>query len=127
MKLRILLPSEILLERDVVKVVAEGCRGLFCLLPRHIDYVSSLVPGILSWTLADGTEQHAAVDRGVLVKVASHVDVSVGHAIVGPALGELRQRVDHEFAVLDDRERAARTATARLEASLVRRFLQLGG
>ena len=126
MKLTVLLPSEVLFEREVTKVVAEGTRGSFCLLPRHIDYVSSLVPGILAWTDAGTDEEFAAVDSGVLVKVGDQVTVTVARAVIGPELEELRRRVDDEFRVLDDRERAARTAVAKLEASLVRRFLQLG-
>jgi hypothetical protein len=35
--------------------------------------------------------------------------------------------VDAEFSVLDDREKAARASAARLEADLVRRFMELGG
>ena len=129
MKLTVLLPSEMLFEREVTKVVAEGTRGSFCLLPRHIDYVSSLVPGILAWVDSGdphGREQFAAVDSGVLVKVGADVTVTITRALVGPELEELRRRVDDEFRVLDDRERAAHTAVAKLEASLVRRFLQLG-
>ena len=68
MKLRVLLPYEVLLDAEVTKVTAESAAGAFCLLERHIDFVSSIVPGIVTW-VADGHECHAAVDTGVLVKV----------------------------------------------------------
>ena len=52
-RLRIFLPEKILLDRPVRKVVAEGESGSFALLPRHVDYVEPLVPGILAFTPAD--------------------------------------------------------------------------
>jgi F-type H+-transporting ATPase subunit epsilon len=48
MRLKILLPTEIILDKEVIKVVAEAENGYFCLLPRHVDFVSTLVPGILA-------------------------------------------------------------------------------
>jgi F-type H+-transporting ATPase subunit epsilon len=52
-RLRIFLPEKVLLDRPVRKVVAEGESGSFALLPRHVDYVEPLVPGILAFTPAD--------------------------------------------------------------------------
>ena len=49
MRLTVLLPTEILVDEEVVKVVAEAQNGSFCLLPRHIDFVAALVPGLLSF------------------------------------------------------------------------------
>ena len=47
MKLKVLLPTEIFINEEVEKVVAEADNGYFCLLPRHVDFVSALVPGLL--------------------------------------------------------------------------------
>ncbi len=52
MKLKILLPTEIMLDEEVTKVTAEAGNGSFCLLPRHIDFVAALVPGLLSFVKA---------------------------------------------------------------------------
>jgi ATP synthase protein I len=38
----------------------------------------------------------------------------------------LKQIVEQEFRVLDDREKMAHSASAKLEADLVRRFIELG-
>ena len=46
------------LQKEVVKVTAEAPNGQFCLLPRHIDMVSVLVPGLLSY-VKDGTADKA--------------------------------------------------------------------
>jgi hypothetical protein len=47
MKLTILLPGEVFLEAEAAKVIAEAGNGSFCLLPRHVDFVAALVPGLL--------------------------------------------------------------------------------
>ncbi len=124
-KLKILLPSKVFLEEAVKKVVAEAQNGSFCLLPRHVDFVAALVPGILTYTDAEDREVFLAVDEGVLVKCGLEVLVSIRNAVRGPNLGQLRKTAHEEFARMDDREKLARTAAARLEASLVRRFVEL--
>ena len=37
MKLKILIPTEVLVDREVTKVIAEAENGNFCLLPHHIE------------------------------------------------------------------------------------------
>lgn len=124
MNLKILLPNEIFLDRDVAKVVAEAENGSFCLLPRHVDFVAALVPGLLSYMDTTGNEQFVAVDEGTLVKCGLEVLVSTRSAAMGRTLGELQHVVKEQFRTLNERQRLARSATARLEAGLVRRFLE---
>lgn len=125
MNLKVLLPSEVLLDKDVTKVVAEAENGSFCLLPRHIDMVAALLPGLLSFTTEDGQEVFLAVDEGILVKCGMEVLVSTRRAVQGPDLGTLQRTIDDQFRVLDEREKMARTVIAKLEADLVRRFIEL--
>lgn len=125
MKLKVLLPTGVLLDEEVNKVNAEAQNGSFCLLPRHIDFVAALVPGLLSFETNEGEETFIAVDEGILVKCADEALVSVRNAVRGPDLGMLRQTVKEQFMVLDDREKKARSASAKIEAGFVRRFLEL--
>ena len=126
MKLKVLLPTEIMVDEEVTKVTAEAGNGSFCLLPRHIDFVAALAPGLLSFVKADdGSEEFLAVDEGVLVKCGPEVLVSTPKAVRGPELGSLRETVDRTFKVLTDQERKARSALANLEANFIRRFLKL--
>jgi F-type H+-transporting ATPase subunit epsilon len=127
MRLKVLLPSEVLLDKEVSKVIAEADNGSFCLLPRHIDFVAALVPGLLSFTIDEGHEEFLAIDEGILVKCGAEVLVSTRTAVRGPDLGALRLTVEERFRHIDEREKQARAATARLEADLVRRFMELGG
>jgi F-type H+-transporting ATPase subunit epsilon len=126
MKLKVLLPTEILVDQEVTKVIAEAENGSFCLLPRHIDFVAALPPGILIFESAEDHEEFVALDEGILVKAGQEVLVSTRNAVRSSELGTLKQIVEQEFRVLDDREKMTRSASAKLEADLVRRFIELG-
>ena len=126
MNLKILLPTEVLLDETVTKIVAEAENGAFCLLPRHVDFVTALVPGILCFTTERDKERFAAHGEGILVKSGQYVRVSTRNGVGGDDLGTLRQLVTQRFRVLDDRERVARSAMAKLEADFFRRFVEFG-
>jgi len=126
MMLKILLPAEVLLEADVKKIVAEAENGSFCLMPNHIDFVATLAPGIFTYEMTNGGgAQLLAMDVGTLVKKGSNVLVSTRNAIKAPDLGKLKQVVVEQYEVLDEREKLVRSASAKLEASLIRRFMEL--
>jgi F-type H+-transporting ATPase subunit epsilon len=127
MHLKLLLPTEILLHQDVIKITAEGGHGSFCLLPQHIDLVTNLVPGIFSFESETGEEIFLAVDEGILVKQGTKVRVSVRNAVYGKSLETLHKTVEQQFRTLDKREKLARNVLSRLETSFVRDFIQLGG
>jgi len=126
MKLKVVLPTGTLVEQEVAKVTAEAENGSFCLLPYHIDFVAALVPGLLSFENERGEEEFLAIDEGVLVKCGAEVMVSTRNAVRGVALGQLKQAVEQQFRVLDERENQARSVLAKLEADLVSRFVRLG-
>lgn len=124
MRLRVLVPSGILLETDAVKVVAEAVNGCFCLLPRHIDFVTVLVPGLFAYETSSGVRDLMALDAGTLVKKSDEVLVAVRHAVRAPGRHDLSRAVREDFAAIDERERQVRTAGARLETEIVRKFLE---
>ncbi len=125
MRLQISAPDRIVLEGPALRIVAEAENGSFCLLPRHRDFAAALVPGLFEYTPDDEEERYLAIDEGLLVKSGADVFVSTRHAIVGDDLESLKRVVEEEFATLDERERAARAAVARLEADFARRFMKL--
>lgn len=126
MILKVLLPTEVLVDRSVTKVIAEAQNGSFCILPRHIDFLAALVPGILSFELESGKEVFLAVDEGVLVKSGAEVLVSTLNAVCSDDLSQLKQTVEQQFRVLDEREKLTRSALAKFEASIMRRFKEIG-
>lgn len=125
MQLRVSLPERILIDEQSNKIVAEAQNGCFGLLPRHIDFVAALVPGVLIFWTLDGQERFLAIDEGMLVKCDQSVLVSVRNAVIGEDLESLRDIVQSQFVELDEHARAARSALARLEAGVVRRFIEL--
>ncbi len=125
MQLKILLPDHVFGEiPNVTRVVVEARGGSFGILPHRLDCVAALVPGILTYATDTTGDVYVAVDEGVLVKAGGEVLVSVRHAIGGADLGHLRQAVEREFLTLDDREKNVRTAVAKLESGLARRFME---
>lgn len=124
MRLKVLLPSVVLLDTAVTKIVAEAENGCFCLLPRHVDFVAALAPGILSYWTQEG-EHFLAVDEGTLVKCGQQVLVSTRNAAAERSLTALKDTVITEFHAIDEHERQTRTALGRLEAAAMRRFLEL--
>ena len=123
MNLKVLVPFQVFAEKsDVLRVVAETRAGSFGLLPRRLDCVAALTPGILIFeTGADG-ESYVAVDEGVLIKTGLNVIVSVRRAIAGSDLGKSRDLVQQEFLIEDADEQSVRSAVAKLETGFLRRL-----
>ncbi len=129
MNLKIMIPDEVVYDSPVTKIVAEGPQGLFCLLPRHVDCFSILVPGIVSVmpladAQADPTELYVAVDQGVLVKQEGLVSISCRRAVVSRDLETVTEVVRRQFLTVDERERVVRSAAARLESAFIRKFME---
>lgn len=125
MNLKVLLPYKIFAEKTgVSRIVAESRTGSFGLLPRRLDCVAALAPGILVFETEAEGEVFIAVDEGVLVKAGADVLVSVRNAIGGNDLGKLREAVEREFLTLDEHEQSVRSVLAKLESGFVRRFAE---
>ena len=125
MNLKVLLPFRIFAEKTgVSRIVAETREGAFGLLPRRLDCVAALAPGILIYENEGEAETYLAVDGGVLVKTGLDVFVSVRNAIGGTDLGQLREAVEREFLHLNEREQGVRSVMARMESGLIRGLVE---
>jgi F-type H+-transporting ATPase subunit epsilon len=123
--LKILLPFRIFTEKTgVSRIVAETREGSFGLLPRRLDCVAALTPGILTYENAAEGEVYVAVDQGVLIKTGFDVLVSVRNAIGGTDLGRLREAVEREFENLTEREQNVRSVMAKMESGFIRRLAE---
>jgi F-type H+-transporting ATPase subunit epsilon len=125
MQLKVQVPGEILIDEPVQKIIAEAQNGFFCLEPRHIDFVAALVPGFITYLAEDSSEQLLASDEGVLVKCGKEVLISTFSAVPGHELETLREMVTSYLDSKTEEERLARSAAARLEAGIVRRFIDM--
>jgi F-type H+-transporting ATPase subunit epsilon len=126
MRLCVLLPEEILLDVETRKITAEAENGAFGLLPRHVDFVTALAPGILTFVDTDGREGFLAVDEGILLKRGALVQVSTRNAVLGQELGDLKRMIQERFKNITELERKSRDALYKLEADLIRRFMEFG-
>ena len=125
MNLRVLLPFRIFAEKTgVLRIVAETREGSFGLLPRRLDCVAALAPGILIYQNEAEGEVCLAVDEGVLVKTGLDVLVSVRNAIGGTDLGQLRAAVEREFLNLNEREQSVRSVMAKIESGFISRLAE---
>jgi len=120
LRLQVFTPTETLVDEPVRKLIAEAANGAFCLLPRHIDCVAELVPGILSYLDTNAVERFVAVDVGTLVKADDRVRIATWNAVVGDDLERLGETVAESFLTLEQHEQAARSALGRLEAGTLR-------
>jgi F-type H+-transporting ATPase subunit epsilon len=125
MRLKVWVPTEVFFDEEVKKIKAEAEDGWFCILPRHVDFVTSLVPGILSFQLPNQETEYLAIDRGILVKCGPEVSVSTPRALRGVSLGSLKEAVERQFQTLQEKDRATREFEAKLEADLVRQLLEV--
>ena len=124
MKLTVWIPSEVLLDEEVVRIKAQADNGSFGILPRHIDYVTALVPSVLTFQAAGRDEEYLAIDHGILVKCGPQVRISTRNAVRGASMEQLKAEVRKQFEQREEIEKKAREMEAKLETDLVRRLLE---
>ena len=127
MTVNLRVPAKRIHQGAAERLIAKAENGSFGVLPNHIDFVAALVPGVLTLVEPGGRERFFGVDEGVFVKQGSTIDICVRRAVEGDDLATLKATVLKAFVELDDHERTARTALARLEANMMRRFAELKG
>ena len=126
MQVTMYLPARTLFEGRATRLTASAPNGVFGILPNHVDFVTALVPSVLTLVTPEGRERVFGIDEGLLVKKGHVVEVAIRRGVEGDDLGTLHQTVRDTFIEMDEDERVARSALSRLEAGMVRRFASLG-
>ncbi len=125
MNLKILLPFEVFAEKSgILRIVAETPEGSFGLLPRRLDCVAALSPGIFTYEKEGEAENYVAIDEGVLVKTGFEVFVSVRNAVGGTDLSRLYEVVEREFLELNEQEQSFRSVMAKMESGFIQRLAE---
>lgn len=124
MHLQVMSPSRIELETEAARISGESRAGNFTLLEHHVDMVAALVPGLLSYSGADGRESFLAVDGGIALKVGPDVTISTDHAVRGE-LGDLERTVEASFKRISRKQQQTRAALEKMQADFVRQFIEL--
>ncbi|MCM4168076.1 ATP synthase epsilon chain [Arenibacter antarcticus] len=126
MHLKILLPYKVFEDlKSVKKIVIETSAGSYGILPRRLDCVAALLPGILEYETENEGVKYIALDDGIMIKTGSEVLISVRNAMGNAPLGKLRAVVEQEMMQLDDLEINARSVMAKLETGFLRNFQKL--
>ncbi len=129
---RLVTPTGVVFEGDAAEVSAVGPLGEFGVLPDHINFITSLVPGVLEARLPDGTSMHWVVSGG-LAEVKDSVMTVLANSAESPqtidasAAAEQVQQADEKFSdtsFYDPNYAAAqdalKLAQARVEASALK-------
>lgn len=125
MAVTIRLPTRCLYDGRAVALSGVAPNGGFGILPNHIDFVTALVPGVLSLRLGNGNEEIFGLDEGMLVKKGPQIEIVALRGVRGDDLASLQGIVAETFVQMDEEERQARSALSRLEADMVRRMAEL--
>jgi F-type H+-transporting ATPase subunit epsilon len=96
-------------------VTARGLEGLFGVKPRHIDYISVIVPSVLTYVDEQNKMHYLAVNEGAFVKVGFNVTISVMGVTEGETIEELQKAVTEAYKEIEEDERDNRVAITKLE------------
>ena len=83
LQLRLVTPQREVLDETVAMVTAEGTLGQFGVLPKHIAFVTSLEPGILTAKTTSGRDEKLAV-KGGFAEVKDDVVTILADDVVAP-------------------------------------------
>lgn len=123
MKLKIGTPYFSMNYENVSKVKAEGMEGNFTILPKHMDYVSVLIPCIVKFEI-NGEELSVAVDEGLLIKRGDEVKIAVREMIEPKADETMKSAIHRYYDELEENERKGREIMAKLEGEIIRNFMR---
>ena len=125
-------PIGVVFEGDAEEVSAIGPLGEFGVLPDHINFITSLVPGVLEARLPDGVAMHwvvsgglAEVKDGVMTVLASSAESP--ESIDATTAAAQAQQADEKFSNLSfydpeyaPAQEALMLARARIEAAALK-------
>lgn len=125
MQFSVLTPTGILLTTDTQKITVEAKDGFHTFLPRHIDYVTALKTGIISYTDKNNKTAYIACNEGILTKKGNKVELATRLGIVGHNLDALKTLIETDFKKMEETRKEANKTMAQLEISLAQGLLQL--
>ena len=123
MRLRIVTPLSVVVDKDVISLRAEDASGSFGILPGHAPFLTALTISIVSWRTLDA-EHFCALRGGVLtVENGSDVDIATREAVTGDDLATLGADVLARFRSDADDERTEHAETMRLQFNAIRHMV----
>ncbi len=126
MRLRIITPLSVVVdEEDVLALRAEDASGGFGILPRHADFLTSLIISVVGWKSTNGTRRFCAVRRGVLTVTGGRdIAIATREAVTGDDLATLDQTVLARFREDIETERTEHVESTRLQLNAIRQIMR---
>jgi F-type H+-transporting ATPase subunit epsilon len=127
MDLEILVPDGVVVKTRIRGLQAADASGRFGIWPGHEAFLTLLVPCVVFYRDADGSDRYAAADGGVLLVEQDHVSLVTREAVVADRLELV---ADKAAAMLEERrhlEKTAQAEFAELQTSLVRELGKVEG
>ena len=125
MQFSVLTPIGLLLKTEAQKIIVEAKDGFHTFLPKHIDYVTALKTGIISYADKNGKTSYVACNEGILTKKGTDVQLATRLGIIGSDLEELKTLIETDFKKMEESRKEATKTMAQLEISLAQGLLQL--
>jgi F-type H+-transporting ATPase subunit epsilon len=128
-RLRVVTPTSLVIDEEVDEVTAPGELGEFGVLPNHIAFLSTLVPGVL--TYKQGSKNQILAISGGYAEVLDNVMTVLASAAEFPAEIDIaraqraKEQAEKAMATLNPEEKDWQMAEAALRKALVR--LQVAG
>lgn len=128
-RLRVVTPTRLVIDEEVDEVTAPGELGEFGVLPNHIAFLSTLVPGVLSYK--QGSQNQILAISGGYAEVLDNVMTVLATAAEFPAEIDTvramfaKDEAEKAMAALNPEEKDWQIAEAALKKALVR--LQVAG
>ena len=125
MRLRITTPLSVVVDEDgILTLRAEDATGSFGILPRHADFLTSLVISIVSWQSGNETQHYCAVRGGVFsVDAGQDIAIATREAVTGDDLATLDQTILGRFRADIETERTERVESTRLQLNAIRQIV----
>jgi F-type H+-transporting ATPase subunit epsilon len=123
MRLRVAVPSRMVVDEDVRAIRARDATGEFGVRPGHEPFHACLAVGILSYRPAAGGEKFVAVRRGVLRVRDDRVDVATRDAVLSNRLETLEQQVIEDFVRRDAAEYGSDKALRKMHLAALRQLM----
>ena len=101
MELKLVTPTEVVLSCPIQKITIEGIDGFRSFLPKHIDFITALKPGIITYLTQDNKTKYLACNRGLFVKCGTQVSISTPWAVMSDDLQHLKQHIKQAFQEME--------------------------
>lgn len=123
-KLRVVTPSRLMFDEEVDEVTAVGELGEFGVLPNHISFLSTLVPGEMSYK--QGANKRILAVSGGYAEVLDNVmtvlapAAEFGSEIDSARAQRAKERAEKQLAEFNRQEKEFELAEVALQRALVR-------